>query len=81
MSQQPQAYLRLIPLVILAHFVAQSVSTGIQMFSDATCNQSLKNFTGPNGYPDGSCTYFKQWAPSTHLSFQVHDLDPGCNGK
>ncbi|KAF4541606.1 uncharacterized protein LTHEOB_8601 [Lasiodiplodia theobromae] len=49
------------------------------MFSDAACTQSLKNFTGPNGYPDGSCTSFSQWAPSTHLSFQVHDFDPGCN--
>lgn len=82
MLQPLQIYLfKLISLAVLAHFVAQTASTGIHIFTDTECTQSLNNITGPNGYPDGKCTNFSEWAPSKFLSFQVVDLDPGCNGK
>ncbi|OJD32496.1 uncharacterized protein BKCO1_37000195 [Diplodia corticola] len=75
----PQHSRNLIPLLVLASFAALSVSSEIHIFRDAQCTQTQNNITGPNGYPDGSCTLFSQWASgNNYSSFQVGDLDPGC---
>ncbi|KAH6643603.1 hypothetical protein C7974DRAFT_1317 [Boeremia exigua] len=38
---------------------------------------SFKSLTGPNGYPDGTCTDLRRSGP--YGSFQIVSLDPGCS--
>ncbi|KAJ4992278.1 hypothetical protein SVAN01_02297 [Stagonosporopsis vannaccii] len=48
----------------------------ISTFVDTNCQNSFKTFTGPNGYPDGSCTDLRR--NGAYGSFQIISLDPGC---
>ncbi|KAF1993551.1 hypothetical protein P154DRAFT_540316 [Amniculicola lignicola CBS 123094] len=54
-----------------------TVATGsnIATFKDESCSQSIDNLSGPNGYPNGTCT---RLSLGTLKSFQVVNLDKGC---
>ncbi|KAJ8111915.1 hypothetical protein OPT61_g5604 [Boeremia exigua] len=40
------------------------------------CQTSFKSLTGPNGFPDGTCTDLRR--SGAYGSFQIVSLDPGC---
>ncbi|KAI8938900.1 hypothetical protein NX059_004757 [Plenodomus lindquistii] len=48
----------------------------IALFTDDSCKNSLRGMTGPNGYPNGTCTDLRRTGP--YGSFQVVGLDEGC---
>ncbi|KAF2467947.1 uncharacterized protein BDR25DRAFT_327148 [Lindgomyces ingoldianus] len=53
-----------------------TVATGIGTFTDNKCTKSHDLLTGPNGYPDGTCTPLN--LTSSLPGFQVVGLDSGC---
>lgn len=74
--------LRLVALTIFGPLVEQSIATSdITTFNDAECTNAQSTFSGPNGYPDMTCTRFSSRVSSNYSSFQVGNLDPGCAGK
>ncbi|KAF2106561.1 hypothetical protein BDV96DRAFT_607255 [Lophiotrema nucula] len=52
-----------------------TASSDFSTFSDKKCSTSIDNISGPNGYPNGTCTAFNL---KNNTSFQLVDLDPGC---
>jgi hypothetical protein len=69
--------LLLIPLVFLLARLA-CASSDISTFTDTACQDSFRNFSGPNGYPNGTCTRLDR--DGTFGSFEVVGLDTGCAG-
>lgn len=53
-------------------------SSSITVFSDAGCTVPIGELQGPNGYTDGQCS--RLGSGGDFLSFEVSDLDDGCNG-
>jgi hypothetical protein len=62
-------------LISWARFV---FSTNIATFSDSNCKNSFRDLSGPDGFPDGTCTLLNSVGPFN--SFQVVDMDLGCTG-
>ncbi|KAF2681599.1 hypothetical protein K458DRAFT_309108 [Lentithecium fluviatile CBS 122367] len=58
-------------------FILPALSTNIATFTDAKCKESHENISGPNGYPNGTCTVLD--VQGSFGSFQVVDEDPGCS--
>lgn len=63
-------------LVLLARLAA--ATSDISTFSDSSCKNSYRGFSGPNGYPNGTCSRLDR--DGSFSSFQVVGLDTGCAG-
>ncbi|KAF2853818.1 hypothetical protein T440DRAFT_515304 [Plenodomus tracheiphilus IPT5] len=64
-------------LFLLLTFAPYTESTSqIALFSDDSCKNSLRGMTGPNGYPNGTCTDLRRSGP--YGSFQIVGLDESC---
>ncbi|KAH9861792.1 hypothetical protein J1614_011545 [Plenodomus biglobosus] len=64
-------------IFIILTFTPFTQSTSqIALFTDESCKDSLRGMTGPNGYPNGTCTDMRRSGP--YGSFQVVGLDEGC---
>jgi hypothetical protein len=44
-----------------------------------SCTASLRSLSGPNGFPNGTCTDLRRNGP--YGSFHIISLDPGCTGE
>ncbi|KAK3051478.1 hypothetical protein LTR09_007501 [Extremus antarcticus] len=59
-------------LLVQSTFAASHVET----FSDGSCQDTLHDWNGPNGYPNGECTRLTR--QGNYTSFKISTLDPGC---
>ncbi|KAK8218035.1 hypothetical protein IWZ01DRAFT_134993 [Phyllosticta capitalensis] len=69
----------LLPLLVLVSLPSRvSAATTIATFYDDACKDSYNGFSGPDGFPNGTCTSLNQMNGGSFKSFQVVELDPGC---
>lgn len=67
--------------LLLLHFLLVSLGTAtdIATFSDSECKNTFRDLSGPNGYPNGTCSHLN--TQGVFGSFQVVGMDNGCTGK
>ncbi|KAE9981386.1 hypothetical protein EG327_006239 [Venturia inaequalis] len=53
-----------------------AATSDVSTFSDSACKNSYRAFSGPNGYPNGTCSRLDR--SGNFSSFQVVGLDTGC---
>ncbi|QDS68575.1 hypothetical protein FKW77_000511 [Venturia effusa] len=68
----------MLPMILSALLASlAAASTDISTFSDSACKDSYRGFSGPNGYPNGTCSRLDR--DGSFSSFQVVGLDTGCS--
>lgn len=74
----------MLPFNTLALAVAASVfqlvacGSHIETFSDASCQEEIHAWNGPDGHPSGTCTSILR--RGNFSSFKITNLDLGCVG-
>ncbi|KAK7527977.1 uncharacterized protein IWZ02DRAFT_141876 [Phyllosticta citriasiana] len=68
----------LLLLLLLALPSSVFAASTIATFYDDACKESYSGFSGPDGFPNGTCTNLNQANGGAFKSFQVVELDPGC---
>ncbi|KAK8156507.1 hypothetical protein IWX90DRAFT_100890 [Phyllosticta citrichinensis] len=65
-------------LLLIACPSSVFAATTFATFYDDACQESYSGFSGPDGFPNGTCTDLDQANGGAFKSFQVVELDPGC---